>query len=54
MEEMGIQRTKAIHPFGGRGPAEDMVKLGTSAAESGESKLYHDKGIIRTTEVRIS
>lgn len=34
--------------------ADSTARRGSSAAESDESILYHSKGIMKTTEVRIS
>ncbi|KAF3042042.1 hypothetical protein E8E11_002324 [Didymella keratinophila] len=54
MGEMKNTRTKAMDPFEGQSPAQSTARGGSSAAQSDESILHHDKGIMRTTEVRIS
>lgn len=50
----GDARTKAGSPFEEPGFADNTARHGSSVAESDESIVPHDKGIMRTTEVRIS
>jgi hypothetical protein len=52
--EMNNTRTGAPNPFEKQGPAQGTARRGSSAAESDESRLHHDKSIVRAIEVRIS
>jgi len=54
MGEMKNIRTKSRDQFEGQSPAQNTARRGSSAALSDEGILHHDKGIMRTTEVRIS